>query len=64
MKWWTLPSQNTNVYHTVVQCSLMFANIKHSLTVLNEHLLDVWKDSSKCGKRLCLAGNGIHILAS
>ena len=50
------PSQNTNVYHMVVHCSQMFANIKHSITVLNEHLFDVCGDSSKCEKRLCLAG--------
>ena len=50
------PSQNTNVYQMVVQCSQMFANIKHSITVFNEHLLDVCEDSPKCEKRLCLAG--------
>ena len=26
------PSQNTNIYHMVFQCSQMFANIKHSIT--------------------------------
>ena len=50
------PCQNTNVYHIVVQCSQMFANIKHSITVFNELLLDVCEDSSKCEKRLRLAG--------
>ena len=50
------PSQNTNVYHMVVHCSQMFANIKHSITVLNEHLFDVCEDRSKYEKRLCLAG--------
>ena len=50
------PSQNTNVYHMVVQCSQMFANIQHSITVFNEHLFDVCADSSKCEKRLCPAG--------
>ena len=49
-------SQNTNVYHMVVQCSQMFVNIKHSITVFNEHLFDVCKGSSKCEKRFCLAG--------
>ena len=34
----------------------MFANIKHSITVFNDHLFDVCEDSSKCEKRLCLAG--------
>ena len=53
---WPMPSQNTNVYHMVVQCSQMFANIKHSITVFNDHLFDVCEDSSKCEKRLCLAG--------
>ena len=48
------PSQNTNVYHMVVQCSQMFANIKHCITVINENLFDVCEDSSKCEKRLCL----------
>ena len=28
----------------------MFANIKHSITVFNEHLFDVCEDSSKCEK--------------
>ena len=51
-----LPSQNTNVYHMVVECSQMFANIKHGITVFNEHLFDVCENSSKCGKCLCLAG--------
>ena len=51
-----VPSQNTNVYHMVVQCSQMFANIKHCITVFNEHLFDVCEDSSKCEKRFCLAG--------
>ena len=41
------PSQNTNVYHMVVQCSQMFANIKHSIIVFNEHYFDVCEDSSK-----------------
>ena len=50
------PNQNTNVYHMVVQCSQMFANIKHSITTFNENLFDVCEDSSKCEKRLCLAG--------
>ena len=50
------PSQITNVYHMVVQCSLMFANIKPSITVFNKHFFDVCEDSSKCEKRLCLAG--------
>ena len=50
------PSQNTNAYHMVVECSKMFANIKHCITVFNEHLFDVFKDSSKCEKHLCLAG--------
>ena len=36
----------------------MFANIKHSVTVFNEHLFDVCEDSSKCEKRLCLTGTG------
>ena len=54
------PSQNTNVYKMVVQCSQIFANIKHSITVFNEHLFDVCEDSSKCEKRLCLAGKGAH----
>ena len=49
------PSQNTNVYYMVVQCSHMFANIKHIIPVFNENLLDVCEDSSKCEKRLCLA---------
>ena len=35
----------------VVQCSQMFANIQHSITVFNEHLIDVCEDSSKCEKR-------------
>ena len=52
-------SQNTNVYHMVVQCSQMFANITHSITVFNEHLFDVCEDSSKCEKRLCLAGKRV-----
>ena len=34
----------------VVQCAQMFANIKHSITVFNEHLFDVCEDSSKCEK--------------
>ena len=34
----------------------MFANIKHSITVFNEHLFGDGEDSSKCEKRLCLAG--------
>ena len=55
------PSQNTNVYHMVVQCSQMFANIKHSITVFNEHLFNVCGDSSKCEKRLSLAGQGHKI---
>ena len=50
------PSQNTNVYHIIVQCSETFANIKPSLTVFYEHLFDVCEDSSKCEKCLCLAG--------
>ena len=49
-------SQYTNVYHMVVQYSQMFANIKHSITVFNEHLFDGCEDSSKCEKHLCLAG--------
>ena len=40
----------------VVQCSQMFANIKHRITVFSEHLFDVCEDSSKCEKRLYLAG--------
>ena len=32
----------------VVQYSQMFANTIHSITVFNEHLLDVCEDSSKC----------------
>ena len=44
-----------------VQYSQMFANIKHSIIVFNEDLFDVCKDSSKCGKRLRLAG---HFLPS
>ena len=40
-----LPSQNTNVYHMIVQCSQMFANIKHSRTVFNGHLFDISEDS-------------------
>ena len=39
----------------VVQCSRMLANIKHNITVINEHLFDVYENSSKCEKRLCLA---------
>ena len=50
------PSQKTNVYLMVVQCSQMFENIFHSITVFNEYLFDVCEDSSKCEKRLCLAG--------
>ena len=47
-RWQDLPpSQNTSVYHMVVQCSQMFANNKHSITVFNEHLFDVCEDSSK-----------------
>ena len=34
----------------------MFANIKYNITVFNEHLFDVCEYSSKCEKRLCLAG--------
>ena len=34
----------------------MFANIKHSIIVFNDHLFDVCEDSSKCEKRLCMAG--------
>ena len=56
------PSQNTNVYHMVVQCSQMFVNIKPSITVFNKHFFDVCEDSSKCEKRLCLAGSLHHIL--
>ena len=56
--YWTgdnsLPSQNTNIYHMIVKCSQMFANIKRSITVFNEHLFDVCEDSSKCEKRLCM----------
>ena len=36
----------------------MFANIKHSIIVFNEHLIDVCEDSSRCEKPLCLAGRG------
>ena len=43
----------------VVQCSQMFANIKHSMTVFNEHLFYVCEDSSKSEKRLCLAWHEI-----
>ena len=49
-------SQNRSVNQMVVQCSQMFANIKYSINVFNEYLLDVCGDSSKCEKRLCLAG--------
>ena len=56
-----LPSRNTNVYHIVVQCSQMFANIKQSITVFHEHLLDVCEDNSKCEKRLCLAGPRVPV---
>ena len=52
-----MPSLNINIYHMVVQCSEMFANIKYNITVCNEHLFDVYEDSSKCEKCLCLAGN-------
>ena len=44
----------------VVQCSHIFANIKHSITV-NEHLFDVSGDSSKYEKRLCLAGLAVKL---
>ena len=53
---YAVPSQNTNVYHMAVQHSQMFANIKHSITVFNEHLFDVCEDSFKCEKGLCLTG--------
>ena len=56
-----LPSQNTNVYHMVVECLQMFANIKHSITVFNEHWFDVSEDSSKCEKRLCLTGYRLQL---
>ena len=46
----------------VVQYSQMFANIKQSITVFNEHLFDVCEDSSKCEKRLCQAGQLSGIL--
>ena len=55
------PIQNTNVYHMVVQCSQMFADIKHSITFFNEHLFDVCEDSSKCEKHLCLAGERLML---
>ena len=58
----TQPSQNTNVYHMVVQYSQMFANIKHSLTVFHEHLFDVCEDSYKCEKSLCMAGHLVNLL--
>ena len=54
------PCQNTNIYHMVVLCSQMFANIKHGITVFTEHLLDVCEDSSKSEKRLCLAGKATN----
>ena len=57
------PSQNTNVYHMVVQCSQMFANIEHSLTVFHEHLFDICEDSSKCEKHLCLPGRWEDLVA-
>ena len=47
-KWQEVPSQNTNIYHLVLQCSQTFANIKHSIYVFNEHLFDVCEDSYKC----------------
>ena len=34
----------------------MFANIKRSITVFNEHFFDVSEGNSKCEKRLCQAG--------
>ena len=59
-----VPSQNTNDYHMVVQCSQLFANIRYSITVFNKHLFDVCEDSSKCEKRLCLAGADVFPLNS
>ena len=51
-----IPGHNKKVFHMVVQCSQMLANIKHSITVFNDHLFDVCKDSFKVEKHLCLAG--------
>ena len=47
-----MPSLNINIYHMVVQCSEMFANIKYNITVFNEHLFDVYEDGSTCEKCL------------
>ena len=44
----------------VVQCSQMFANIKHSLTVFNEHLFHVCEDSSKCENVCVWLGKHSH----
>ena len=52
----------TNVYDMVVQCSQMFAIIKHSIKVFNEHVVDVCEDSSKSEKRLCLVGTRADIV--
>ena len=35
----SIPSQDTNINHMVVQDSQMFANIEQSITVFNKHLM-------------------------
>ena len=38
------------------ECSQKFAIIKYIITVFHKHVFDVCEDSSKCEKRLVLAG--------
>ena len=56
--------EHKRLSHIVVQCSQMFADIEHSITIFNEHFFDVCENISKFEKVLCLAGVYLHRCSS